>query len=47
MSNIVSNELGYWPYNFSLGEVQSAVGYKLVDRIDKLNHERIKSKKSD
>lgn len=45
MSNIVSNELGYWPYNFSLGEVQSAVGYKLIDRIDKLNEERNKRAK--
>ena len=30
----------YWPYNFSIGEVQCAVGYKLMDRIDELNIER-------
>ncbi len=40
MSNILATEPGVWPYNFSLGEVQNAVGYKLMDRIDDLNVER-------
>jgi len=40
MSNILYNESEVWPYNFSIGEVQCAVGYKLIDRIDELNVER-------
>jgi len=40
MSNILFNNSELWPYNYSIGEVQCAVGYKLIDRIDELNTER-------
>jgi perosamine synthetase len=40
MSNIVSTKKGVWPYNFSIGEVQCAIGAKLVDRIDELTELR-------
>jgi perosamine synthetase len=29
-----------WPYNFCIGEVQCAVGIKLLDRLDKMNEDR-------
>lgn len=42
MSNVDSDIEGFWPYNFCLGEIQCAVGSSLLDRIDKMNEERIK-----
>ena len=40
MSNITYTDKGIWPFNFSIGEVQCAVGYKLMERIDDLNDKR-------
>jgi len=31
---------GFWPYNFCLGEVQCALGTRLLDRLDDMNRER-------
>jgi perosamine synthetase len=32
---------GVWPFNFSMSEVQAALGEKLIDRLDELNNQRI------
>ena len=40
MSNVDFDLEGVWPYNFCIGEIQCAVGVKLLDRIDKMNEER-------
>jgi perosamine synthetase len=37
MSNVDFDIDGYWPYNFCLGEVQCALGSKLLERLDKIN----------
>lgn len=41
MSNVESDIAGAWPYNFCLGEIQSAVGIKLLKRLDSMTEERI------
>ncbi|KJU81346.1 pyridoxal phosphate-dependent aminotransferase [Candidatus Magnetobacterium bavaricum] len=40
MSNVDFDMDCVWPYNFCIGEVQCAVGIKLLDRLDKMNEER-------
>jgi dTDP-4-amino-4,6-dideoxygalactose transaminase len=40
MSNVDFDIDGLWPYNFCLGEVQCALGTKLLDRLDQMNAER-------
>ncbi|NVJ91190.1 MAG: DegT/DnrJ/EryC1/StrS family aminotransferase [Methylocystaceae bacterium] len=40
MSNVDFDIDGLWPYNFCLGEVQCALGTKLLDRLDQINQER-------
>lgn len=40
MSNVDFDIDNFWPYNFCLGEVQCALGSKLLDRIDQMNEER-------
>lgn len=30
----------FWPYNFCIGEIQCAVGIKLLDRLDSMNEDR-------
>src|SRR5690606_34584891 len=42
MSNIVSDIPGVWPYNFSMSEMQAAIGAALYDRLDELNEIRVK-----
>jgi len=42
MGNVELDIEGVWPYNFSLGEVQCALGAMLVKRVDELNNKRIK-----
>lgn len=37
MGNVDFDIEGFWPYNFCLGEVQCALGSKLLDRLDKIN----------
>jgi len=41
MSNVDTDIAGVWPFNFCLGEVQCALGAKLLDRIDQMNNDRI------
>ena len=40
MSNVDIDMKGVWPFNFSLSEVQAALGAKLLDRVDFLNNQR-------
>lgn len=40
MSNVDFDIDLLWPYNFCIGEVQCALGAKLLDRIDTMNRER-------
>lgn len=40
MSNVDFDIDNFWPYNFSIGEVQCALGAKLLDRLDKMNEKR-------
>ena len=40
MSNVDFDIDGLWPYNFCLGEVQCALGAKLLDRLNAINAER-------
>ncbi|KQC04377.1 MAG: hypothetical protein APR53_03260 [Methanoculleus sp. SDB] len=40
MSNVDFDIDTFWPYNFCMGEVQCAVGIKLLERIDSLNRDR-------
>lgn len=40
MSNVDFDIDGLWPYNFCLGEVQCALGTRLLDRLDAINAER-------
>jgi dTDP-4-amino-4,6-dideoxygalactose transaminase len=42
MSNVDVDIPGVWPYNFSLGEMQCAVGAALIERIDEMSFERIR-----
>lgn len=37
MSNVDIDIPGIWPFNYSLGEAQCALGAKLLDRVDSLN----------
>ena len=41
MTNVVENLNDYWPYKFTLSEIQSAAGHLMLKRIDQLNKERI------
>lgn len=41
MSNVDFDWDGVWPYNFCIGEVQCALGARLLDRIDHLNKGRV------
>ena len=41
INNIVKSHKNFWPYNFCLGEIQSALGEELIKRIDLLNKIRI------
>lgn len=34
---------GVWPYNFSIGEAQCALGIKLMERLDELNRRRFRT----
>jgi perosamine synthetase len=40
MSNVDCQLDNAWPYNFSMTEIQAALGAKLIDRVDKLNQDR-------
>jgi perosamine synthetase len=40
MSNVDSDIEGLWPFNFCLGEVQCALGSKLMERLPTINKER-------
>ena len=40
MANVDSDLPGVWPYNFSLGEIQCALGEKLLGRVEALNEKR-------
>src|SRR5262249_38552725 len=40
MSNVDFDIEGVWPYNFCIGEVQCALGSKLLEQIDSINAER-------
>lgn len=40
MSNVDFDIDNFWPYNFCIGEVQCAVGSKLLDRLDEMNKVR-------
>jgi dTDP-4-amino-4,6-dideoxygalactose transaminase len=40
MSNVDFDIDGLWPYNFCLGEVQCALGTKMLERLDEINRER-------
>lgn len=40
MSNVDFDVDGLWPYNFCIGEIQCAVGIKVLERLDKMNGER-------
>ena len=42
MGNVDFDWAGVWPYNFCIGEVQCALGSKLLDRLDAINAERRK-----
>jgi len=42
MSNVDLDIEGVWPYNFSLGEPQCALGSSILNRIDQMNELRIK-----
>lgn len=41
MANVDLDIEGVWPYNFCLGEAQSALGSKALERIDSMNEKRI------
>lgn len=40
MGNVDFDIDGLWPYNFCIGEMQCALGTKLLDRLDSMNQER-------
>lgn len=40
MSNVDFDIEGLWPYNFCMGEVQAALGIKLLKRLDEVNQQR-------
>jgi dTDP-4-amino-4,6-dideoxygalactose transaminase len=40
MSDVDFDVDGLWPYNFCLGEVQCALGAKMLERLDKINAQR-------
>ncbi len=40
MSNLDFDMDGIWPHNFCIGEVQCALGAKLLERLDAVNEER-------
>lgn len=40
MSNVDFDIDNFWPYNFCIGEVQCALGIKLLDRLDTMNNQR-------
>jgi len=40
MSNVDFDIDNVWPYNFCIGEVQCALGIKLLERLDKMNNDR-------
>jgi perosamine synthetase len=40
MSNVDFDIDGLWPYNFCIGEVQCALGSKMLERLDAINAER-------
>ena len=40
MSDVDFDVDGLWPYNFCLGEVQCALGTKMLERLDRINAER-------
>lgn len=40
MSNVDFDVEGLWPYNFCIGEVQCALGTKMLERLDAINAER-------
>ncbi len=40
MSDVDFDIEGVWPYNFCLGEVQCAVGLKMLERVDAMNADR-------
>ena len=42
MSNVDFDIAGLWPYNFCIGEVQCALGSKMLERLDAINAERKK-----
>ena len=40
MGNVDLDIEGVWPFNYSMTEVQAALGAKMIDRLDKLNSQR-------
>ena len=42
MFNIIEPKKNFWPFNFCIGEIQCALGERLVEKIDSLNSIRIK-----
>jgi len=42
MSNVDFDIDGFWPYNFCIGEVQCAVGSKVLERLDSLFNARVR-----
>ena len=41
MSNVDLDIEGVWPFNYSMTEIQAALGSKLLERLDDLNRQRI------
>ncbi len=42
MSNVDFDIEGFWPYNFCIGEIQCAVGTKVLERVNYLVQQRVK-----
>ena len=40
MTNVDLDIEGVWPFKYSMTEIQAALGTKLIDRLDELNHQR-------
>ncbi len=45
MGNVDFDWENQWPFNFCMGEVQAALGAKLVDRVEAMNHDRMRRAK--
>ena len=45
MTNVKENLKDFWPYKFTLSEIQAASGHLMLKRVDKLNIKRIERAK--